>query len=81
MDAFERGKTPFNKQIKIEPVSGIGDEAYYEIFTADSPILVVKKGSTAFSVRILNALEKKSLTHDQEKAKEADLAKAAAGRL
>jgi hypothetical protein len=77
--AFDVGKSI--KQIKIEPVSGIGDEAYYEVFRADSPLLVVRKGSSAFNVRILNGLKFKPFALGQVKAKEADLAKAAAAKL
>src|SRR5262249_29392298 len=44
--------------ITIEPVSGIGDEAYYQIpKSSESPFLFVRKGSAAFSVRILNGLK------------------------
>jgi hypothetical protein len=78
---FQVGKSGTNKRITIEPVSGIGDEAYYELFTSESPFLVVRKGSVAFDVRILNGLKVKPLTLSEEKAKEADLAKAAASRL
>ena len=76
---FAVGKS--NKQIKIEPVSGIGDEAYYEVFSADSPLLVVRKGSSAFNVRILNGLKFKPFAVGQVKAKEADLAKAVVAKL
>jgi hypothetical protein len=41
----------------------------------------VRKGNAAFNVRILNGLKFKAFTRDEEKAKEAALAKAAAGRL
>ena len=70
------------RSLTIEPVSGIGDDAYYEIFkTRETPILAVKKGSTAFVIRILNGLKLKPLAIDAVKAKEAELGKAAAGRL
>ena len=78
---FQFGKSGANKRITIEPVSGIGDEAYYELFKSESPFLVVRRGSTAFNVRILNGLKLKPFTLDEEKTKEADLAKAAASRL
>jgi hypothetical protein len=79
--SFNIGKSAMTPRVTIVPVTGIGDEAYYEVFTADSPFLVVRKGGTAFSIRILNGLKLKAFGLDQEKAKEADLAKAAAGRL
>lgn len=53
--AFDLGKG--NSRIKVEPVSGIGDEAYYEVFGSESPLLVVRKGSSAFTIRILNGLK------------------------
>jgi hypothetical protein len=76
---FDAGKS--NKQIKVEAVSGIGDEAYYEFFGSDSPLLVVRKGGSAFNVRILNGLKFKPFALTQVKAKEADLAKAAVAKL
>jgi hypothetical protein len=79
LPGFQVGKS--NTRIAIEPASGIGDEAYYELFKSDSPFLVVRKGNTAFSLRVLNGLKLKAFTLDEEKSKEADLAKAAASRL
>ena len=79
--AFQVGKSAGARGINIEPVSGLGDEAYYEIPKTDSPFLFVRKGQTAFSVRILNSLKMKAFSREQEKAKEADLAKAAVARL
>jgi hypothetical protein len=70
-----------NNRIKTEPVSGIGDEAYYQSFGSDSPLLAVRKGGSAFTVRILNGLKLKPFTLAEEKAKEADLAKAAVTKL
>jgi hypothetical protein len=67
--------------ITIESVSGIGDEAYYEIPKSDSPFLAVRKGDIAIQVRILNGLKLKPFTLEQEKTKEAALAKAAIARL
>ena len=78
---FEFGKSGANPKITIVPVNGIGDEAYYEVFKSDSPFLVVRKGGTAFTLRILNGLKLKSFSLDQEKAKEADLGRSAAARL
>jgi hypothetical protein len=78
--AFQMGKA--DPKIKIEPASGIGDEAYYEVFRADSPFLVVRKGGAVFTVRVLNGGGKlKAFTLEEEKAKEAELAKAAVSRL
>jgi hypothetical protein len=79
MAAFDMGKS--NTQLKPEPVSGIGDEAYYEVFGSDSPLLVVRKGSSAFNIRILNGLASKPFAVGEVKAKEADLAKAVVAKL
>jgi hypothetical protein len=78
---FQVGKS--SKRITIEPVSGIGDEAYYEIPGSgkESPFLFVRKGSAAFSIRVLNGLKLKAFTLQEEKDKESDLAKAAVSRL
>jgi hypothetical protein len=68
--------------LPIEPVTGIGDDAFYQSFgTHESPMLRVKKGNGVFDVRILNGLKSKPFTPEQEKAKEAALAKAAAARF
>lgn len=77
---FQMGKSRPGR-FTIETVSGVGDEAYYEIIKSESPILIVRKGNTAIGVRILNGLKFKAFTLDEEKAKEAELAKAAVGRL
>ncbi len=77
--AFDLGKGM--TRLKVEPVSGIGDEAYYEIFGSESPMLVVRKGDSAFNIRILNGLKFKPFAVAQVKAKEADLAKAAVAKL
>jgi len=82
LTAFQVGKSGKNPTMTIEPAAGIGDEAYYEILkTSESPFLVVRKGNAAFTVRVLNGLKLKAFTLEQEKSKEADLAKAAAARL
>jgi hypothetical protein len=77
---FDFGKGG-NPRVKTEPVQGVGDDAYYEIFKADSPFLVVRKGGAAFNLRILNGLKFKALSLDEEKARELALAKAAVAKL
>ena len=67
--------------LTVTPVTGIGDDAYYEMFKSESPALNVRKGSVAFTIRILNGLKFKPFTIDQEKAKEAALGQAAAKAL
>ena len=74
-----RGTVP---TIKIEPVGGVGDEAFYQIYPGNaSPFIWVRKGNSAFSIRILASLKPKPFTIDQEKSKELVLAKAAAAKL
>jgi len=80
--AFEIAKKPAITTIKIEPVSGIGDEAFYQIYPNDqSPFIWVRKGDVTFSIRILTRLKPKPFTLEQEKSKEAVLAKAALAKL
>lgn len=79
--AFQIAKSPAIKTIKVEPVTGIGDEAFYQFYPSASPFLFARKGNTAFSVRILRGTRSKPFTVEQEKSKEAALAKAAVARL
>src|SRR6478672_8005802 len=72
----------------IEKVTGIGDEAFYQSYPNSSktlppasPFLWVRKGNSAFTIRILTRLKPKPFTIEQEKAKEAVLAKVAVGKL
>jgi hypothetical protein len=79
--SFQFAKSP-KITIKIEPVSGLGDEAFYQIYPHDqSPFIWVRKGNNAISIRILIGSKSKPFTLDQEKAKEAVLAKAAVAKL
>ena len=78
--AFEIMKS--SPRLTIEPASGIGDDAFYEIPKgSEAPLLQVRKGGSFFTLRILNGLKSKPFTHDEVKAKEATLAKAAVGRF
>ncbi|HKT34629.1 MAG TPA: hypothetical protein VJR03_07340 [Nitrospira sp.] len=54
IDSFNAGKTSTMPGITIEPVTGVGDDAYYIYFsnTTRALGLVVKKGSSAFEIRI-----------------------------
>lgn len=68
--------------IRIEPVAGIGDDAFYQIYPGDaSPFIWVRKGTVTFSIRILTRIDPSPFTRDQEKAKEAVLAKAAVAKI
>jgi hypothetical protein len=54
LDRFEPGKTP-TPGIAIQPASGVGDDAYYVTYagsTRSGMGLVVKKGKSAFEVRV-----------------------------
>ena len=80
--AFQFAKSPAITTIKIEPVSGIGDEAFYQIYPKNqSPFIWFRKGDVAISIRILSRLDPKPFTIEQEKAKEAALAKVAVAKL
>jgi hypothetical protein len=79
---FDAAKSNLATRLTIEPVAGVGDDAYYEIFrTSETPMLAVKKGGTAFVVRILNGLKLKAFAREAVKAKEAELGKDAAAKL
>ena len=78
--AFDLMKS--SPRIAIETVSGIGDDAFYEIPKgSEAPILQVRKGGSFFTLRILNGLKSKPFTRDEVKEKEATLAKKAVGRF
>ncbi|HEY3933463.1 MAG TPA: hypothetical protein VGL65_02505 [Gemmatimonadales bacterium] len=79
--AFDNAKSHPNTFFTVVPVSGVGDDAFYEVFKSDSPYLVVKQGTTVFTVRVLNGLKLKAFGLDQEKAKELVLGQAAVGRV
>jgi hypothetical protein len=55
IDRFNAGKTSKLPGIITEPVSGVGDEAFYVYFSNTTRAglgLVVKKGSSAFEIRV-----------------------------
>lgn len=80
--AFQIAKRPAITAIKIEPVAGIGDEAFYQLYPGDSsPFIWVRKGNTAISIRILTGVKPRPFTLEQEKSKEATLAKSAVAKL
>jgi hypothetical protein len=79
--AFGMAKRGTVATIKIEPVSGIGDEAFYLLFPSGSPFIWVRKGNNAISLRILTWDKPRVFTNDQDKAKLAVLAKAAIAKL
>jgi len=79
--AFTIAKSPAIATIKVEPVSGVGDEAFYQIYPNNaSPFIWVRKGSNAISIRIMGTKTNR-FGLEQEKAKELALAKAAVAKL
>ncbi len=77
---FSRMKSIPN--VKAEPVSGVGDEAYYVDTKGAGIVLAVKKGGVAFQLKVLNGSKvKPPIAPDDVKARELVLAKAAVGRI
>jgi hypothetical protein len=80
--AFQMAKHPAITAIKIEPIAGMGDDAFYQMYPGDSPPFIwVRKGNTAISIRILIGTKPRPFTLEQEKSKVATLAKAAISKL
>jgi hypothetical protein len=80
--AFQVAKHPAITTIKIEPVAGIGEDAFYQLFPGDSPPFIwVRKGNAAISIRILTGVKPRPFTLEQEKSKVTTLAKAAVAKL
>ena len=55
IDSFNAGKTSKMPGVTAEPVSGVGDDAYYVYFTGTTRAgvgIVVKKGTSSFEVRV-----------------------------
>jgi len=81
VNAFGIAKRGTVAAIKIEPVAGIGDEAFYQVYQSGSPFIWARKGNTAISIRILTSVKPRVFSDDQDKAKLAVLAKAAISKL
>jgi hypothetical protein len=56
VEQFNAGKTSKRYGITMEPVSGVGDDAFYVYFATNTPTapvgIVVRKGDSTFEVRI-----------------------------
>jgi len=55
IESFNAGKASTMPGITVEPISGVGDDAYYVYFSNTTRAglgLVVKKGSSAFEIRV-----------------------------
>lgn len=77
-DRFDAGKTSNLPGITVEPISGVGDDAYYVYYSGTTRSglgLVVKKGRSAFEVRVYG------FEIDQAKTIAKTLAQNVAGRL
>ena len=71
-----------NTITKIEPVSGVGDDAFYQLYTTGgTPFLWVKKGEKTISIRINIRRKDPPFTTEQLKSKLLALGKAAAGKM
>ena len=78
--AFDRMKS--SALLKPEPAAGVGDEAYFVLASGSGPILIVRKGSAYFQLKVLNGFKvKPPLKPDEQKARELVLGKAAAARI
>jgi hypothetical protein len=79
--SFQIAKNSTFTAIKIEPVAGIGDEAFYQLYPNASPFIWFTKGNVAISIRILIGTKPSPFTVEQEKAKLAVLAKSVLAKL
>jgi hypothetical protein len=56
VEQFNAGKTSKRYGITMEPVSGVGDDAFYVFFATNTPTaavgIVVRKGDSTFEVRV-----------------------------
>ena len=55
VDSFNAGKTSKMAGVTAEPVSGVGDDAYYVYFSGTTRAgvgIVVKKGASSFEIRV-----------------------------
>jgi hypothetical protein len=55
VDSFNAGKTSKMAGVTAEPVSGVGDDAYYVYFTGTTKAgvgIVVRKGTSSFEIRV-----------------------------
>lgn len=80
--AFGFAKTPAITTIQVVPVSGVGDEAFFQIYPNNqNPFIWFKKGNLAVSIRIITRLDPKPFTLEQEQAKLNALAAAAVAKM
>ncbi len=66
----------------IEPLSGLGDDAFYQLYPKGAmPFLWVKKGTQAVSIRIVTPTKNAPFSEAELKAKLLVLGKAAATKM
>ena len=67
---------------KIEPVGGVGDDAFYQLYPkGGSPFLWVKKGNDAISIRVSTGRKVPLFTEAEFKSKLLVLGKAAVAKM
>lgn len=80
--AFRIASHPAITTIQVQPVAGIGDEAFYQIYPNNqNPFIWFRKGNIAVSIRIITRLDPKPFTLAQEESKLTALATAAVTKL
>ena len=79
--SFQAASHPNIPTISVATISGIGDEAFFQVYPQDSnPFIWARKGSNAIAIRLIT-IPPKAFTLDQEKDKETVLAQAALSRF
>ncbi len=80
--AFGFAMRPAITTIQVQPVTGIGDEAFYQIYPNNqNPFIWFRKGTVAVSIRIITRLDPKPFTLAQEQSKLLALATAAVAKM
>jgi len=71
-----------NAITKIEPVAGVGDDAFYQLYpNGASPFIWVKKGNQSISIRVMQRRKDPPFTEAELKSKLLVLGKAAVARM
>lgn len=80
--SYNAAKHPRIPTISTEPISGLGDDAFYALYSnGDPPFLWAKKGDKSISIRITLGTKDTAFTNEQLKSKLLVLGKAAIARL
>jgi hypothetical protein len=71
-----------NAAIKVQPIPGVGDDAFYQLYpNGGLPFVWVKKGDRTISIRIITSRKNPPFTEAQLESKLLVLAKAAAAKM